>query len=194
MRWRVCAVLLLLVFVACGKNDGIRGVGAQPYPPPVVQAPPPPGGGYAPPPPGYMPPPMPQYPNPNYQPPAYWVPTLPPGRTTPRYTPFLPIDNYMRRTPQRHQRWIDFWAGWQGYSRHRGYDEYDFNHFWFEYCPEQWEGTDYAHVYNQLDASVYFWVDMYTPIAPTAEPNHFWQYYSGMPYGDLDSYCQYGCY
>lgn len=165
---------LFLFFSACGKNDPIVPTGTSgPYNPNYYpQAPVPPNGGYYPPPGGY------QGGNP-----PYFNPTLPPGMP-PQYTPWLPIDNYFRQNPQTVNVWVNIWVNWQNYAQYQGYDVYDFPRFWFDYCPSQLGGTQFAPVYNYFDQNVYYWVDYNTQFY-CEDPSYFWQYYQGMPYGDV---------
>lgn len=197
MTRTVLFLLIALVVLACGKNEGIRAVGAAPGPVPYTQAPPPPGyqpGGYYPPSPQY--PSSPQNPTPGYgyQPP-YFQPQMPQGMP-PGYYPFLPIDNYMRRNPYTQQYWQGYWGQWQQYAQNHRYNQYDFNRFWFEFCPQQWSYTDYAELYNYYDANVYFWVTPQTQFSPQADPGYFWEYYQGLSYQPLDNYgyCNAYCY
>lgn len=190
---RVVQIGFLLVFAlmvsACGKNEAIRSVPLQPLP----QAPPPPGyapGGT----PGYGYPgypggtPAPQYPNP------YFQPQIPQGYGQ-GYYPFLPVDNYMRQNPYRQQYWTQFWGQWQQYAYYNNYQQYDFNRFWFEYCPQQWGGTEWASMYNWYDSNVYGWATPNTYYAPKADPGYFWQNYNGFSYYPLDQqgYCYDDC-
>lgn len=223
MRTQWCALIVsAVVITACGKNDGFRTTGYMPYGP-VMQAPPPPGGAYPAPPVGYQPTMMPSgpgmggypsqpFPGPvppggygggygggsgggygPYSPSPYMVPTLPPGQPQ-RYTPFVPIDNYMRRRPETYQYWTNFWGDWQQYAGRNNYDPYDFNRFWFDYCPNRWEGGNFAGMYNHFDANVYFWVDMETTFSTTSSADYFWFNYNGMPYTEVDGICDLGCY
>lgn len=181
-RWFLVLVLLAVV-VSCGKNEGVRSIPAAPPPPsnPPTQAPPPSGGypgGYGPVG-GYNPgtyPPGTGYPGgPAFQ------PQMPPGMP-PQYYPFLPIDNYMRQQRMA-PYWNQVWGNWQNYAGYQDYDIYDFNVFWYDYCPQIWEGTSMAGVYNSIDINFYDWVDPYsTQFSPDADPSYFWFNYSGMSY------------
>ena len=121
---RLLLVVALLI-VSCGKNDGVRPTGPG-FIPPV--APPPQfvptggaGGGGFPGTGGYQPQ-MPQgYPN--------------------RYYPFLPVDNYFRQNQQLQLYWQQLWSRWQMYAQQRQIEIYNFYRFWYEYCPQEWHGT-----------------------------------------------------
>lgn len=185
--------IALALTISCGKNEGVRSIPPAPPPPsnPPKQAPPPsqnPGGynpgGYGPGfPGGYHPGGQGgMYPPGGYPSGPVFQPHMPPGMP-PQYYPFLPIDHYMRREPQRIPYWNQVWAGWQNYSQYVGRDEFDFNTFWYEYCPQIWSGTSMAEVYNTIDINFYEWVDPYsTSFSAYADPSYFWFYYDGMGY------------
>lgn len=178
----ILLVAVALVLSACGKNEPIVPIGGGYYGP---QAPMPPGGGYY--------PPTSPYGGPGPSP--YFQPHMPNGYPN-QYTPFLPIDNYMRRTPQMQQVWVNIWVNWQGYSQRRGYSPYDFSRFWYEYCPQQFSGTQYQNLYNYFDQNVYNWVDPYQSWGGNYDPSYYWQNYNYMPYYDLDygyGYCNDYC-
>lgn len=85
--------------------------------------------------------------------------------------------------PQLAAYWNQVWINWQDYAYNRGNDIYDFNAFWFDYCPQIWGGTPMADVYNVIDINYYDWVDPYTTtFSPNADPGYFWQYYIGIGY------------
>lgn len=193
MLRRVIYLLLPLAIVACGKNDGVRALPYGPAPAPgspyfMPQAPAP-GGGFA---------PAPQFPNGGgyygggYNP--YFYPQQPTGYGQ-QYYPFLPIHNYMMQNPYRQNYWQQHWNGWQQYAGQHGYNQYDFNRFWFDYCPQQWSYTEWAPMYNYYDQNFYFWATPQTQYAPTADPGYFWQNYNGYSYQPLDNYyCYDYCY
>ena len=172
-----------LLFSACGKNEPIAnngtGTGSPYYYP---QAPVPPNGGYYPPPGGYPP---------GGNGGGYFNPQMPQGMPN-QYTPWLPIDNYFRYR-QQPQAWVNIWMNWQYYAQYRGYNQYDFSGFWFDYCPNQLSGTQFQPVYNYFDTNVYYWIDYNTQFQ-CDDPSYFWQNYQGMPYSNVDSYCGGGCY
>lgn len=155
----VSLVALSFLLVACGKNEAIRQAAPNT---PTVQAPapsqpiqPPPGGGNGG---GGFNPQMPQgYPN--------------------AYYPFLPIDNYCRDNPTYANQWDVQWNQWTNYSNYYGYSQYDFNRFWFEYCPQYWTSAPMGQLYEYFDTSFYFWVNVDTQFASTADPNYFWSSY-----------------
>jgi len=146
-------LVFLLLFAACGKNDAVRNVGT--------------GGPYAP-----QAPYNPNYPqgpqNPQYPP---FNPQLPPGMP-PQYTPWLPVDNYFRQQPpQVTNVYINvILPQWQQYANYYGYNQYDFNTFWYDYCPQ------YVIPYGYMDAGTYSYYDSY----------YYWAGYGS--YG-----CDYGC-
>jgi hypothetical protein len=182
-RFGISALIVVgLLVSACGKNEAFVPGG---YYPPVNQAPMPPGGGYY--------PPSTQYPGGGPSP--YFRPQLPQGYPN-QYTPFLPLDNYMRRTPPMQQMWVNVWVNWQDYSYQRGYDQYDFSRFWYEYCPQQFYGTQYWDMYNYFDQNVYQWADPNMQWGQSYDPYYFWQNYDYMPYQPIDSYgyCDSYCY
>jgi len=158
-------MLIALALTACGKNDGIYQ-GGYGY---MGQAPAP--YGYA---------PAPQYGN-------GFNPQMPAGYPS-QYTPFVPIHNYMQGSPSTQQYWGQHWNGWQNYAQYNGYNQYDFNRFWYDYCPQQWQGTQWNNVYNYYNTNYYSWMTPQTQFAPQMNPNYFWQNYTG-----YDNYC-YSCY
>jgi hypothetical protein len=177
--WFASLVVVGLLVSACGKNEAFVPGG---YYPPNYQAPMPPGGGYFPP----------QQPYGGGQSP-YFQPQMPSGYPS-QYTPFIPFDNYMRRSQPMQQYYVNLWVNWQGYSQQRGYNQYDFSRFWYEYCPQQFQGTQYMDLYNYFDQNVYYWVDPSMQWGGGYDPNYFWQNYNYMPYQYADSYCSSGCY
>ena len=195
----ILVLVALSILVACGKNDGVNGGGYQPVPVPpagggpIPQAPPPPGGGYYPPP-GYGGGYSGGYPggypggSPGYGPSSYFYPQMPTGYPS-RYTPFVPIDNYMRRYPTTQHYWNNIWNGWVDYSYQYGYDTYDFNTFWFDYCPQGMNGTPFQPIYNNFDSQVYFWADYNTQYSNNMTVDFFWQNYDWMPYSNFDNSC-----
>lgn len=190
---------LILAVAGCGKNEAVRPIPLSPPPVsnPPTQAPPPGGGGYNP---GYYPggnggynpgyfPGGPGGYNPGY-PPGFrppgmlppFRPELPPGMP-PQYYPFLPVDNYFRCQPQMAPYWDQVWTQWEGYAADTGCSPYDFNTFWFEYCPQIWSGSSMENVYQSIDVNFYGWVDPYsTQFSSYADPGYFWDNYDGMSY------------
>jgi len=155
---------LFVIFTACGKNDPVRTVGGNPRIPPPQQGP-------------GLPP---------------FQPTMPPGYP-PQYTPFLPVDNYMRMNPVRHQYWIQIWHEWRVYAVVNQCDVYDFPRFWYDFCQERMYG-DMAPVYQYFDQNFYPWMSPDTQFYPDLEPNTFWSGYEGYPnYPDWDG-CGDWCY
>jgi hypothetical protein len=159
--WKQWLLAFLLIFAACGKNDAVRSVGnSGPYPQgPYPQAPynpgyPPNGGG------GYPP----------------FNPQMPPGMP-PQYTPFLPIDNYFRSQPQITNVYVNIiWPQWQQYANYYGYNPYDFNTFWYDYCPT----TGYIDnsVYQYYDNNYYWWANQGQGYCDYGcDPEYFWSYY-----------------
>lgn len=178
--WFAAFTVVALLLTACGKNEPIIPSG---YYPPNYQAPMPQGGGYYPP----------SQPYGGQGPSPYFQPQMPSGYPS-QYTPFIPFDNYMRRSQPSQQYYINLWVNWQGYSQQRGYNQYDFSRFWYEYCPQQFQNTQYQQVYNYFDQNVYGWVDPSMQWGNGYDPNHFWQNYNYMPYQYADDYCGSGCY
>lgn len=172
----------VLFLMGCGKNEAVRPIPITPPPPanPPTQAPPPMGGpgGYFPG--GYNP----GYP-PGFQPPGMmppFRPQMPPGMPS-QYYPFLPVDNYFRGQPQTMPYWNQVWRGWQGYAQDVGRSQFDFNTFWYDYCPQIWSGGQMAGVYNSIDINFYEWVSPNdTQFSPYADPGYFWSNYNGMGY------------
>jgi len=179
----VLFALVVLALSACGKNTGLV---AGPY---LGQAPAP--YGYA---------PAPQYGNPygggagygNFYPQQQ----MPSGYSN-QYYPFMPIHNYMQSNPQLQNYWSGYWGGWQNYANRNGYNQYDFNRFWYDYCPQQWgNSNEWANFYNYYDQNFYYWMTPSTQFSPSASPSYFWQNYSGYSYQPLNNYgyCYEYCY
>ncbi len=133
-----------------------------------------------------------QYPTyPGQQPPTF-NPVLPQGQQ-PQYTPFVPIDCYMNQNPQLYQYWQTMWSDWQNYSYYYGIDQYDFSTFWFDYCPQQWQGTQYQEIYTYLDTYFYSWTTPQTQFSPYGyDPGQFWGGYQQFPMQPWDQYGGYG--
>jgi hypothetical protein len=186
---------LALSLVGCGKNELIYPIAPQPYQP-ITQAPPPgygyPGSGY----PGYGTPGYP-YGTPGYGTPGYGSPGYPyggypggfqpsmPGGYPSAYTPFLPIDNFMRQNPQTAGYWPGFWNQWRQHCQYQGCNPYDFNKFWFDYCPQYWNHGAYLQLYVYLDQNFYFWMSPNTRFSQQLNPQNFWNYYQGYNYGNV---------
>jgi hypothetical protein len=186
MRRLLVILAVLVLAVACGKNDPLTSVGNAPYP-----APPPPGYNVPQPFPspgnsGYYGPPSAQVPN--------FMPYMPPGQPN-QYYPFLPLDNYMRRNPPMMQYWTQFWGQWQNYAQNQGMSPYNFGQFWTNYCPQMWQGTDLMQLYGYMNQNVYYWVNPQTQFCQSCSGSGFWQNYYGYPYTPLDQYgfCDTGC-
>ncbi len=162
--WFLGLVAIALVVSGCGKNEPIVPYG---YYPPTYQAPY--GPGYAPNTPYYG----------GQTPMPYFQPQMPQGYPN-QYTPFLPFDNYMRRSPVTQQYYINLWVGWQGYSQQYNYNQYDFGRFWYEYCPQQFYGTQYMDTYNYFDQNYYGWMD----------PSMQWGQYGYDPYSFWGNYAR----
>jgi hypothetical protein len=114
-----------------------------------------------------------------------------PNGMPPQYTPWLPVDNYFRQNPTTVNIWVNIWNNWQVYAPQHGYQQYDFNRFWFEYCPNNY--PQYMDVWNYFDTNVYWWVQPNSQFQ-CEDPTYFWQYYQGMPYSGVDDYCGGGCF
>jgi len=170
-------VLTLGVFAGCGKNEPIMPIGSVPY-----QAPPP----------AYYPQnPYPQ--GPGYQQPPYFQPQIPQNQP-PAYYPFVPVDNYFRQNPQTQPFWGPMWNRWQSYSGQRGTNPYDFNKFWYDFCPQDWGQRGYGDLYRQFDDSFYWWATPQTQWDVNVDVNVFWAPYDGYSYGEFDDGCWDGCY
>jgi len=127
---------------------------------------------------------------PIYQAPAPYVvnpggtgfqPQLPAGYPN-TYTPFLPVDYYMRNHPQLSGQWPVLWNQWQNYSQWVGVSPYNFQVFWFEFCPQQWNSGQFYNLYSYLDQSFYHWVQPTTQFSPQMSPETFWSPYQGYGY------------
>ena len=176
LRWFLMLGVVALLLNACSQDNFV----AQPVVSPPSQAPPPANFQQPPPaPPGY--------------PPTYFQPQLPPGYPQ-AYYPFVPIDNYMRRTPGMITYWYQFWNGWVSYANSVGYQPYDFSAFWYDYCPQAWYGTSYWSLYQEFDQSFYSWMTPGMQLPTSCDPSYFWSDYYGYPYTSFDSnYCS-SCY
>ncbi len=108
-------------------------------------------------------------------------PQLPSGYPS-AYTPFLPIDNYMRGNPQLAGYWQSHWMNWRSHCSQRGYSPYDFNQFWFSYTPQQWQNTGFYPLYQQFNQSFYGWANPQVQYASGLSPANFWFNYQGMSY------------
>jgi hypothetical protein len=162
VRTRLKWIGLGLVFLtlACGKNQAIYPIGSQP----LYQAP---GmnGGY--------------YPGSGMQ---AFNPQMPSGYPA-AYTPFLPVDYFMRNNPQYSGYWAGYWQGWQSHCNRYGYSPYDFNYFWYVYTPYYWNQMGYGALYNYFNQSFYSWASPQVQIATSVSPASFWVNYQGMGYG-----------
>ncbi|MBI1860157.1 MAG: hypothetical protein HYR96_04470 [Deltaproteobacteria bacterium] len=134
----VIAILALSVIVGCGQSPNL-----VPVPPPVSPGAPIPGGPYNPP--GMYNPPPPFNP--------YFRPPMPP-QMPPQFQPFMPVYGYFCQqgcSPY----WNNLWQNWTVYAQNSGCNQYDFNVFWNEYCPQQWSGTTMGGVYNQINVNYF---------------------------------------
>jgi hypothetical protein len=184
-----CMAAFVLILAAC-NNDQFRSVGntgvpVTPTQPAPIQAPPPPTG-------SFQQPPLGQTPMNGY--PGQFTPQVPPGQPPAQYYPFVPIDNYFRRTPGMLPDWNMIWNTWNQFAPMNGYNTYDFYNFWNVYF-YQIAQMDYSGYYWSLfqyyNQNVYYWMQPGMSFSP-ADPTYFWQNYSGVPYYQLDSgygYC-----
>jgi hypothetical protein len=159
----VLLVVLFLWVAGCGKNAPVN-IGNAPYPISYY------GGNTS------------DYPN--------FYPQMPQGYPN-QYTPFLPIDNFMRSSPscQSCQNyWTTFMSGWQNYAQYNGISPYNFSYFWTSYCPQQWQGSSMMGLHQYFNQSFYYWVTPSTQFNSSITPNSFWGGYSGYSYGGLHEY------
>lgn len=182
---RTCLhILVAILIVSCGKNEPV--VSPAPFVPAPTQAPPPstvpnnqngpfPNGTY----------PNGTYPNgqsgTGYFPGnggAGFNPNLPSGYPN-QYYPFLPVDNYFRNQPGMSGYWNQFWSGWVNHCQRNQIPVYDFQQFWFQYCPQQWAGTQYSQVYQYFSSNVYQWVQPGMQFQPNIPPQQFWNQWQG---------------
>jgi len=169
MRKGCFSLLALLILTpACGKNDYVRTVG---YQPPVNQAP------------GYFPPGN----------SGGFQPQLPPGYP-PQYTPFLPIDHYMRMNPHRQQYWVQIWQQWQVYAVVHHYPVYDFTPFWFDFCQNEWGQGPLYPMYDYFNQNYYSWASPNTQVGSHLDPSYFWEGYQGGGYDLNWDGCNEFCY
>lgn len=128
---------------------------------------------------------------PVYQAPTPWMgnpggtgfqPQLPQGYPN-QYTPFLPVDYYMRNHPQMAAQWPVLWTQWQAYAVVIGVSPYNFPVFWFEFCPQQWNAGAFYSMYSYLDQNFYYWVTPTTAFSPAMSAQTFWTPYQGFGYG-----------
>lgn len=170
MKRKIYLAVLVALLAGCARDEKFTAVGTPPpvvtAPPPTTPTPPPPatGGGNGP----------------------TFNPSLPPGQTQ-QYVVFLPIDYFFRQYGYQ-AYWQQIWNQWQQVAYYYGTHAYDFNTFWFEYCPQVWYGTDMWNVYQYMDQSFYGWAQPQVPIQSTSSASVFWQYYYGYGYGN--SSCQ----
>lgn len=161
----ILLAFLMLALAACGKNEALFPIAQQPYGAPIYQAPgypSNPGYGY---PPGYG--------NNGYYPGGF-APQMPSGYPS-AYTPFLPVDYYMRNHPQLAPQWPQMWNQWRTYADHYGYNPYDFNRFWFDYCPSSMN----QQIYVYIDQTFYSWANYDTVFPTNMNPQFFWMHYQG---------------
>ncbi len=192
----ILLALFVLALAACGKNEALFPIAQQPYgQSPYGQSPygqSPYGQPYGQSPygpmyqaPGYG---APGYPS-NYTPgygylpgygnngyyPGGFAPQMPSGYPS-AYTPFLPVDYYMRNNPQLAPQWPQIWNQWRNYANNYGYNPYDFNRFWFDYCPRS---NMSPQIYIYLDQTFYPWVNTNTVFPANLNPQYFWIHYQG---------------
>jgi len=158
MKHSFLAILgLALILGACGKNDQVAPIQnypqTNPAPPPSNYNPnqspyggsyQPPTGGYPQPGTGYQ-----QTPYPYNNGGGYFNPNLP------QSGPFLPAYQQWNQSPQGGTSWNQTWNdGWVPYAEYYGYDEYDFDGFWNDYCQTQLNvgnSSWYVGINNQYD-------------------------------------------
>jgi len=152
--------LLILVLVAaftasCGKNERINTL-------------PPAGPMMAPPPQNY---------NGGYTPGGF-QPAIPQGYG-PQYYPFLPVDNYMRG--QNPGYWNQYMNGYFTHCQQNQINPYNFNYFWYSYCPSQWYGTQmWTDIYVPFNSNVYYYSNSqyYWPNSNAS----YWQNWAGVDF------------
>lgn len=163
-----------VVFTGCGKNEPIYGVGMYP-PQQYPYSPYGPNGGNAPYPntypPGYSGP----Y-SPGQYPPGYGTPFNPgmPTGFPQSYYPYLPMHPYLQNS--------GVWGQWMNTCQNYGLNPYDFQTFWYEFCPYACD-PGVQQFYSEY---YYPWYDGYLP---SSSSQNFWQHYEGFP-----SYCGDYCY
>ncbi len=166
-RATIIAVTAVLVLSACGKNEAVFPTPGQP----IYQAP-------------YQQPGYGGYPSGNGYPPGNGYPTggfypqMPQGYPQ-GYTPFLPVDYYMRNHPTYGQQWPQMWNQWNNHCHQSGISPYNFNVFWFEYFPSRYTSQPMTQIYYYLDVSYYGWMTPQTQFPQQMNPQIFWQYYQG---------------
>lgn len=161
-KWTLLLAVVLFL-AACGKNGPYDGYGYGPY----TQAP-----GY----PG-------TYPygyggNNGY---GGFNPQLPSGYPS-SYTPFLPVDYYMRNHPTYAAYWPSFWNQWTRDCRTMGYSPYNFSYFWYSYVPRYWAAGPYQQFYSYFNSTFYYWMAPGAQFATSLSPQQFWSGYSGYGY------------
>ena len=180
MRLLKSALIISFLIISCGKNDAITPTGVTPQYPqntPNYQQAPAPQGYY------------PQQGGGNYGP-NQFVPQMPSGYSQ-GYYPFLPVYQYMQNRPQYQNFWNQTWYGWQSYANSNGYNQNDFNTFWFDYCPQQWGNSGQSQLYQYFDQNFYWWVTPETQFPSSVDAGYYWQNYTGYQY----DYCNTGfCY
>jgi hypothetical protein len=193
MLYRLLWIVFVIVLAACGKNQAVAPF--APVPPSAGAPYPgqpmypngggvyPNGGAY---PGGYYTPYGAPYTYPgssNYVPSPYYNPGLPGGYPS-AYTPFMPLDYFMRSNPTHAPYWQQHWNGWQQWAGYNGISPYDFNTFWFHYCPQVWQGTEYWDLYRYFDTNFYYWWNPGNVYGPW-DPGATWVNYSGYSYYGL---------
>lgn len=161
VRWFAVLVPLLLAVSGCSRDTFV----AQPVVPtqPINQAPAP-----------SLPPTQ----NPNY--PAF-RPQMP-AQYPPQYYLFTPIFVYMQQPSQQYY-FQPMWNDWLYYANYVGCQPYDFNVFWYDYCPQAFYNTSYWSMYQGMDQSFYAWMYPGAQLPQSCDPSYFWGSYSGYPMG-----------
>lgn len=126
--------------------------------------------------------------------PTYFLPqqTMPQGYPAQAY-PFLPIYNYFQQSPNMQAYWNGFWAGWAAYAQQQGMSPYNFNAFWYNYCPQQWGGSNQGQsLYGYFNQNFYYWATPQMQWSSSVNPSTFWQNCNYFPY-PTSGYCNSGC-
>ncbi|MBY0371630.1 hypothetical protein K2X33_13170 [bacterium] len=117
-------------------------------------------------------------------------PQLPSGYPA-SYTPFLPLDYFMRNQPQLAVQWPVIWNQWQVYAVRVGVSPYNFPVFWLQYIPMQWGTGPMGNVYSYMNQNFYYWVQPTTTFSPMMTPATFWAPYQGFGYSTTYTYTYY---
>lgn len=108
-----------------------------------------------------------------------------------QFYPFMPIEGFMSQNPQLYYYWQSMWQQWQYTAYYWGTSEYDFQTFWYDYCPQVWQGTQYNQIYQYLDSYFYWWNSPQQQLPQQANAYDFWYQYQNYPYYQWG--CQSGC-